>query len=241
MDAENTTEKKAVGLKIILAVIILAALGFGTWYLLKDDGVSGGAAVATINGKKFTENEFEKRLAQARVNFEAQGVDFTNEENLSGLKKQVVQDVINEKIILMDAEAKGLTVTNEEVDAQFVEIKNRFETEVEFNAELEKAKFSQDDLRDQIKRQISVQKYVAEITKDKDLSVSDEEIETFYNDTKESQGGSAEGEENAFPPLSELKVQIEEQISQQKVAQIVQARINELKSEWTINIDPAYE
>src|SRR2546425_6995171 len=136
--------------------------------------------VARVNGKDITSAQLEKQF-QNRLNGAEQPPSTEEGEDL---KLQVLNQMINDQILLEQASAAGLSATDAEVDVKFNEFKNQY-TEDKFKDLLKEQKMSTDDIRNELRKSITIDKLVnKEITSK--ISVTDAEIKGFYEKNKES-------------------------------------------------------
>src|SRR5947208_5185201 len=136
--------------------------------------------VARVNGKDITTAQLEKQF-QNRLNGAEQPPSTEEGEDL---KLQVLNQMINDQILLEQASATGLSATDAEVDVKFNEFKNQY-TEDKFKDLLKEQKMSTDDIRNELRKSITIDKLVnKEITSK--ISVTDAEIKNFYEKNKES-------------------------------------------------------
>ncbi len=150
------------------------------------------------------------------------------EENKQLAKQQALTNLINQELIFQAAQSENITVSQEEVDQQFETIKGRFENEQAFNQTLAQNNTDVASLKTNISRELAIEKYVEANVDTGSISVSDQEIEQFYNQL-------ASGQENA-PTLEDVRGQIEAQIRQQKINQKINELINNLKQQADIQI-----
>src|SRR2546422_2148980 len=157
---------------LIAALLVLASCGSAS---------KASADVATrVNGKDITSAQLEKQF-QNRLNGAEQP---PSAEEAEDLKLQVLNQMINDQILLVQASAAGLSATDAEVDVKFNEFKNQY-TEDKFKDLLKEQKMSTDEIRNELRKSITIDKLVnKEITSK--ISVTDAEIKTFYEKNKES-------------------------------------------------------
>ena len=123
--------------------------------------------VARVNGKDITSVQLEKQF-QNRLNGAEQPPSAEEGEDL---KLQVLNQMINDQILLEQASAAGLSATDAEVDVKFNEFKNQY-TEDKFKDLLKEQKMSTDDIRNELRKSITIDKLVnKEITSK--ISVTD--------------------------------------------------------------------
>lgn len=136
--------------------------------------------VARVNGKEITTAELEKQF-QNRLN-SAEQPPATDE--IDGLKLQLLSQLINDHILLEMASTAGLTATDAEVDVKFNEFKGQY-TEEQFQNELKQQKMTTDELRTELRKNLTIEKLInKEITSK--ISVSDAEIKSFYEKNKDN-------------------------------------------------------
>ena len=130
---------------------------------------------AVVNGKEISRTEVEKYY-RSRVNAEAPGP--SQEEALS-LKLSILDELINNEILIESATKMNLIATDAEVEDKFTESKSPY-TEEEFQRKLKDAGITVDDLKSDIRRQLSIQKLLNREVISK-ISISDQDIADFYN------------------------------------------------------------
>jgi peptidyl-prolyl cis-trans isomerase SurA len=96
---------------------------------------------------------------------------------------QVLGQMINDRILLEMAAEEGLTATEAEVDTKFAEFKTQF-TEEEFDKWLKQQNMSTDDLKEEMRRTLALEKLVTKKITSK-IEVSDAEIQDFYEKNRE--------------------------------------------------------
>src|SRR5205823_2716944 len=95
-----------------------------------------------------------------------------------------IYQLINDQILLEMASTAGLSATDAEVDVKFNEFKSQY-TEEKFKDLLKEQKMTIDDIRNELRKSITIDKLVnKEITSK--ISVTDAEIKNFYEKNKES-------------------------------------------------------
>jgi len=136
--------------------------------------------VARVNGRDITTAQLEKQF-QNRLNGAEQP---PSAEEAQDLKLQVLNQLINDQILLEMASTGGLSATDAEVDVKFNEFKSQY-TEEKFKDLLKEQKMTIDDIRNELRKSITIDKLVnKEITSK--ISVTDAEIKSFYEKNKES-------------------------------------------------------
>jgi peptidyl-prolyl cis-trans isomerase SurA len=162
--------------KVIAAAVVLSALAFAG---CKRDATPPGPDVwALVNGEQIHRGEAEKYY-KSRLN--PQAPTPSQEEALS-LTLNVLDELINNDILIQRARKLGLVATDGEVEDKFTEFKNPY-TEEEFQRQLKDREVTTNDLKDDIRRQLSVQKLLNREVVAK-ISITDQDISDFYNQNR---------------------------------------------------------
>ena len=133
---------------------------------------------AVVNGKEIKRDEVDKYY-RTRVNPEGQ--EPSQEEALS-LKLNVLDELIINEILLERAKKLNLEASDGEVEDKFTELKSPY-TEDEFQRRLKEQGMSVDDLKLDLRRQLSIQKLLNREVVAK-ISITDQEVTDFYNANK---------------------------------------------------------
>jgi len=103
----------------------------------------------------------------------------------TGLRKQAVENLIKQSLLLGEAERQGIRPEQQEVDARFVEVTSRFPSPEEFQDALHSTGLSREGFQDEIKQDLKIEALL-----DKELKevkkASDEDVSAFYRDHPES-------------------------------------------------------
>jgi peptidyl-prolyl cis-trans isomerase SurA len=133
---------------------------------------------AVVNGKEVKRDEVEKYY-RTRVNPEGQ--EPSQEEALS-LKLNVLEELINNEILLERAKKLNLEASDGEVEDKFTELKSPY-TEDEFQRQLKSGGVSVDDLKRDLRRQLSITKLMNREVVAK-IAITDQDVAEFYNMNK---------------------------------------------------------
>ena len=234
MDEEIKTPKSKGGstTKLIIIIIILLAIAFGGWYGIKKadaptdtNTVLNGDptdVIATVNGGEILRAEFDKLLnVQKAVIGEPQ-----DDEQRLALQNQVLDIIISQTLLLQKANEAGLSITDDEVDAQITQVKAQFPDEDTFLAALTEQDFTQESLAQSIKKDLLIQGYITSQVDLESVEVSEEEIKADYD--------LAITKQDNLPDLETLSGPIKAQLLQQKQQQLVIGLIDKLKGESDI-------
>jgi len=133
---------------------------------------------AVVNGQEIKRDDVEKYY-RTRVNPEGQ--EPSQEEALS-LKLNVLDELINNEILLERAKKLNLEASDGEVEDKFTELKSPY-TEDEFQRQLKERGVSVDDLKSDLRRQLSITKLLNHEVVAK-ITITDQDITEAYNANK---------------------------------------------------------
>ncbi|HWZ31272.1 MAG TPA: peptidylprolyl isomerase [Bryobacteraceae bacterium] len=135
---------------------------------------------ATVNGRAITYAELEK---QYQSQFAAP-TERASDDQTEIQKLEVLRTLVDGEIMLQRAERQGLMATDADVEAKFNELKAPY-TQEEFQRQLNARKLTAEDLKAQLRRDLSVAKlFNKEITSQ--ISIIDKDITDFYQSNKAS-------------------------------------------------------
>ncbi|HXY00161.1 MAG TPA: peptidylprolyl isomerase [Candidatus Limnocylindrales bacterium] len=130
---------------------------------------------AVVNGTEIKRDEVEKYY-RSRINPEAQ--EASAEEVLSG-KLNVIEQLVDNEILLERAKKLNLEASDGEVEDKFTELKSPY-TEEEFQRKLKDGGMTVDDLKRDIRLQLSIQKLLNREVAAK-VTITDQDVTDFYN------------------------------------------------------------
>lgn len=100
-------------------------------------------------------------------------------------KEEVMQYLIESEVLLQKSkEDKNLVPTDEEIETELAAVKAQYGTEEAFNDALTQSGMTLDDLKNNIKESLGIQKLLDESTTE--VEVTDEEAKEFYDAHKEN-------------------------------------------------------
>jgi peptidyl-prolyl cis-trans isomerase SurA len=166
------------GVKRAAVLLPLAAALFGVLTGCNKQTQHAPDVWAVVNGKEVKRDEVEKYY-RTRVNPEGQ--EPSQEEALS-LKLNVLEELINNEILLERAKKLNLEASDGEVEDKFTELKSPY-TEDEFQRQLKSGGVSVDDLKRDLRRQLSITKLMNREVVAK-IAITDQDVADFYNTNK---------------------------------------------------------
>ncbi|HUC53716.1 MAG TPA: SurA N-terminal domain-containing protein [Candidatus Cybelea sp.] len=156
----------------------LAAMAFSAAAGCNKEVQHGPDVWAVVNGKEIKRDEVDKYY-RTRVNPEGQEPSL--EESLSQ-KLNVLDELINNEILLEKAKKLNLEASDGEVEDKFTELKSPY-TEDEFQRRLKDQSMTVEDLKLELRRQLSIQKLLNREVVAK-ITITDQDVTDFYNANK---------------------------------------------------------
>jgi peptidyl-prolyl cis-trans isomerase SurA len=216
------------------------------------DGASDGAAagtqpdldaipdvVAEVNGEEVTKDEFvpiyEAAFAQAASQAQMGG-EAPDEEQL---RKQTADDLVDTELLAQEAEARGLEVSDEDVDAELTDLaeQNGMKSADELLKAVEQQGVTAEQARDQVETQVLVEQLVAD--ENGPIEPTDKELRALYEQAKQQQaqaGQSGQGGQK-IPPFAQVREQLVEQATNQEIGKVATALVEDLRADADITIN----
>ncbi len=140
---------------------------------------------ATVNGRSITYADLDKQYAAAQLpQSRAGGGAGEADDSVAVTRLEVLRTLIDNEIMLQRAEKLGLMAQEADVDAKLNELKAPY-TQEEFQKHLAERKITAEELKTQIRRELSVQRlFNKEITSH--ISITDKDVADAYNANRDS-------------------------------------------------------
>ncbi|MDM5296059.1 SurA N-terminal domain-containing protein [Peribacillus simplex] len=186
--------------------------------------------VAIVNDEKISGAEYNTVLSTTQMQMQQFGQDPTSKEGAKQIKKQTIDSLVGQTLLLQAADKKGYTASKAEIEKQLAQIKDQYGNEEKFKEAMKKAGLNSKMLNAQIAENIPYTKYV-----EKEIKVdepTDKEIEKSYD--QYAKQAKASGQK--VQKLEEMKPQIKEQLKQQKKQEMLVKRVEELKKNAKVDI-----
>lgn len=226
----------------VIALIALIAIGGFAWWWYNgqnDTNMQGDEAameekqypdvVARINGEEVSKEDFKESLSQMQQVASQQGADLSNPTIQSQIETEAMNAIVSTRLLVQAAADAGVTVSDKDVDAEVSSLEAQFGGSDGLQEQMSNVGVTEDELRTSIREQLTVDAYLEQQPELADLTVSDEEISSFY-DTLASQGQDV-------PELDDdLSSQIEQQLLFQKQQEATNAVINRLRANADVEV-----
>lgn len=192
--------------------------------------------VAEVNGEEVTKDEFvpiyEAAFAQAASQAQMGG-EAPDEEQL---RKQTADDLVDTELLAQEAEARGLEVSDDDVDAELAELaeQNGMKSADELLEAVEQQGVTAEQARDQVETQVLVEQLVAD--ENGPIEPTDEELRALYAQAKQQQAQAGEGAQQ-IPPFAQVRDQLVEQATNQEIGKVATALVEDLRADADITIN----
>ncbi|MBI1318142.1 MAG: hypothetical protein GC168_04215 [Candidatus Hydrogenedens sp.] len=140
--------------------------------------------IAQIGDYKLTKGAFDHDVAFRWAMEQQAGRAGANEGPSMEFRKQVLQELITARLLRILAANSGIEVTDEEVEADYLERRKRMPSEEAFQNHLRSMQMTEAELKDEIRSRIQLERYKEQQTED--VTVSDEEVRELYAKAKEA-------------------------------------------------------
>lgn len=220
-------KKYFLGLFIFLLTINLVACsndGNGqkseneTVEISEDEMLPEDEVVAIVNGEEVTGKTYNLVYTQEKM-YQSQ---FEEDIDLDEMKKSTIELVIERQILFQEARKEGIEITDEEASKELERIKE--ESPETLETLLAQFQLTEEDFKGQLKYELTMYEYMNRVI---EVSVSDEELEEYYEKAKE-------GNED-IPEFDEIKHNLRAQLTELKTQEAFQEKIEEAKSNAKID------
>ena len=185
--------KKIKKIIATIAVLTIAASAMGCKMIEKTPEAIQKTVLATVGDQKITKGDFDKEMSKYDAQLKQQyGDDYaTNakvKDQITKIKQQQLDSLVTQKILLKKADELNLKPSDDEinkkVDDTISQYKTQYPEEGQFESVLEQNGLTEDQLKESLKLQIITSAVQDDMLKD--VAVSDDEIQTYYDENKDS-------------------------------------------------------
>ncbi|MDR7481678.1 MAG: peptidylprolyl isomerase [Armatimonadota bacterium] len=205
---------------VVAAAVVVAvgAAGASAWYL-STQARRGAAVAARVNGEAIYWSQVDAEVRRAAAQF---GVDPSTpefEKQREQITKIIIDQMVAQRLIMQEARKRHLTATDQDVEAQLVEIVKRFPGKTEFEQALQRNDLTLAGLRELLRIQLTQRRVAEAVVR---VTVTDDEVRRQFD------GNRRLYDRPAQIRVSHILVRIadkgQEAIAQAKV-KVVQARL----------------
>lgn len=145
--------------------------------------VNGEIMVASVNKENITKAEYDKVLQEIQDTFKAYyGEDFFSsdegKEALKQIKERLLEDLIIQKIITIEASDMDISVTDEEIDTRLQQLIEDYGGKEEFDKLIEERGINLENLKQDFRFQLIAEKLMEEVTKE--IKIDNAQVREYY-------------------------------------------------------------
>lgn len=157
-----------------------ASVAAAAIFLASCDKAPPKDVAAVVNGRSITFAELDKQHQWGFAN----APERPSEDQKQAQRLELLKTLIDSEVMMQRAEKAGLVAIDADVDAKLTEMKAPY-TKEEFEKQLTARKMTIEDLKAQLRRELSIQKLInKEITAR--INITDADIADFYNANRSS-------------------------------------------------------
>lgn len=213
--------------KTIISLVVIAAVVAGAWYFVSNRDGAQGEPVAVVNGENITASQLEDLQSQIAAE-QGTTLEALDENTRAQVRTQALDVLISRTLLKQAAANAGVSVSAEDVAAQFDAIKGQFESDSAFQSTLTAEGLTEKTLRDQVKQDMTIQAYLRQELDLESITVTDEEIAQAYE-------AAIQGAEEV-PPLEEVRDQVEQLVRGQKEQVLITQHVQELRENAEVEV-----
>jgi parvulin-like peptidyl-prolyl isomerase len=174
---------KPVLVVIVIAFIVSVFYGLGQYRRTPNNHPQQvGNIIAEVNGSAITYQQWYSAYMNLISRYDSQTLSSISDELLATLKNNVTEQLVNATLLNQFAEKQNISVSTDDVNKEIEQIKSGFNSEQEFNDALKRNNLTLNQLKDNLKSQIKVDKAVQN-EYDK-IDIPEEEIAKYYEENK---------------------------------------------------------
>lgn len=141
----------------------------------------GKKYIAVVNGENISRDEFEKIFSLSE-NYYSQMLqrskdDPSFQQMMAQVRKQLIESLIIQKLLLQEAKRRNIKATDEEVNAHIEGIKKKF-GEIDYQNALRQQGLTEEEYKSELSKDITIEKLKKELTKD--IKTTEEEAQNYY-------------------------------------------------------------
>jgi len=179
---------------------------------------------AVVNGEVIPMGRLDREMSGYQTKLMRSGQMLT-QEKLEALKQGVLESLIDRTLLYQESVKQGIQVKSEEIEEQWLRVRERFETEEALQQALARMNTDEDTIRDEIRRVRTVKAFIQDRFA-QGASISEEEARAFYDSHQEAfnrpeqirarhilirpeSGGGEQAEKDAINRVEDLRKEAE--------------------------------
>jgi parvulin-like peptidyl-prolyl isomerase len=139
--------------------------------------------IAIVNDDVITQKDLDDSLRFIRVQLSQDFKDGQIEDKVQSMKTQILEKLIEDRLILQEAKKNNIRVDENRVKAKVNEIKTRYSTDIEFQKAIASEGLAQADIEKKFREQLLMFSIVEQKVRNK-IVISPQEVTSFYEQNK---------------------------------------------------------
>ncbi|MBW1984379.1 MAG: SurA N-terminal domain-containing protein [Deltaproteobacteria bacterium] len=175
---EKKHKKWLWGSVLVLALVLATGLTILFWPKQNMETKAEGK-IAVVNGVEITQESFNLELKPLLVEISEQENKPTDSQMLN-IKKNVLEKMIVNELLYQESMKDGINVDDGTVNDRVNQLKKQYSKEAGFKKELSRLGMSEEDLKLQIRKEMTIQQYVYKKFVE-NMTVTNKELSDYYN------------------------------------------------------------
>lgn len=193
--------------------------------------------VAEVNGEEISKDDF-------KVVYESQFQQMAMQSQLSGqevdqdqLKSATVDGLVDNELLAQDAEKQGISVSDDEAEQELTKLAETNQmSRDDFMAANKEQGLDEKRVLDEVKSQTLIKKLLE--SENGEFTASEEELQQSYQQVQQQQQMSGQGgQAQQLPPMEQVRPQLQDQVINQKLAEAMQKKADELRKGADVKIN----
>ena len=140
--------------------------------------------VAMVNDTVITQAELDSQMNMVVDRLRASG-RLPDVSQLDQLRSQVLENLIARELLYQESQKKGIKISEETVNEQFIGLKAQFPNEAEFNKALTRMNLTEASIKEKLERDLTLKKLIDDEVAP-GVKLTDIEVRAFYDNNPEA-------------------------------------------------------
>lgn len=140
---------------------------------------ASSGVVAKVNGVEITGTRLDREVTNLTRYYQDQIPPEQLQQAMGNMRKQALENLINQQVLISEADKTGIAVTDDEVANKYKELSSEYPSEDKFKEQLAAIGLSEVLLRQEILMSLKIQKLIESVSPAKEPT--DEQISAYYN------------------------------------------------------------
>lgn len=194
--------------------------------------------VAVVNDSDITKDDFtvvyESQFQQMAMQSQMSGQEVDQDQ----LKSATVDGLVDNELLSQDAEKQGISVSDDEAESALSKLAETNQmSRDDFMAANKEQGLDEKRVMDEVKSQELIKKLLE--SENGEFTASEDELQQSYDQVVQQQqmsGQGAQGQQQ-LPPLEQVRPQLEDQVVNQKLAEAMKKKSEELRKDADIKVN----